>query len=215
MVVFIDGKPAKEAYRRYEVTTLDGHADDYAALKEVLGRRLDRAVQEGIFPELILVDGGRGQLGILSELMAAKGLFAQIEIASLAKARREKVAGRETLRSQERFFRPGMLAPILFPPGSAALHMLQRLRDEAHRFAITYHRQKRKAGLLASQLEQIPGVGAKTRLALLRHFGSLRQLRAATLEELAGAPGIGVKSAQRIYEGLHPLGSKKIGDFQA
>ena len=204
MVVFIDGQPAKEAYRRYEVTTLDGHADDYAALNEVLGRRLERARQEGLFPDLILVDGGRGQLGVLSELIAAKGLDAATEIASIAKARREKVAGSETLRSQERFFRPGDSAPILFPPGSAALHMLQRLRDEAHRFAIAYHRQKRKARLLASQLEAIPGVGPKTRLDLLRHFGSLRQLRAATVDELAAVPGIGAKSAQRIHEGLHP-----------
>ena len=203
MVVFIDGRPAKEAYRRYEVTTLAGHADDYAALGEVLSRRLDRARQEGIFPDLIIVDGGRGQLGILSGLLAAKGLAVPIEIASIAKARREKVAGSETLRSQERFFRPGVLAPILFPPGSAALRMLQRLRDEAHRFAITYHRQKRKARLLASQLEKIPGVGPKTRLELLRHFGSLRQLRAATIEELAATPGLGVKSAKRIYDGLH------------
>lgn len=210
MVVFIDGQPAKEAYRRYEVTTLAGHADDYAALNEVLGRRLDRARQEGIFPDLILVDGGRGQLAVLSGLIAAQGLATQIEIASIAKARREKVAGSETLRSQERFFRPDVLTPILFPPGSPALRMLQRLRDEAHRFAITYHRQKRKARLLASQLEQIPGVGPKTRLELLRHFGSLRQLRAATVEELAAAPGIGVRSAQRIYDGLHQFSGNKI-----
>lgn len=212
MVVFIDGQPAKEAYRRYELTTLDGHADDYAALHEVIGRRLDRAQQEGIFPDLILVDGGRGQLGILSSLLAAKGLAVPIEIASIAKARREKIAGSETLRSQERFFRPGVFAPILFPPGSAALRMLERLRDEAHRFAITYHRQKRKARLLASQLEQIPGVGPKIRLELLRHFGSLRQLRAATIEELAAAPGVGIKSSPRIYAGLHQISDKKIAD---
>lgn len=211
MVVFIDGQPAKEAYRRYEVTTLAGHADDYAALHEVIGRRLDRARQEESFPDLILVDGGRGQLGILSGLLAAKGLTGQIEIASIAKARPEKVSGgRERLRSQERFFRPGVNVPILFPSGSAALRMLQRLRDEAHRFAITYHRQKRKTRLLASQLEQIPGVGPKIRLALLRHFGSLRQLRAATIEELAAAPGVGAKSAPRIYNGLHQTSAKKM-----
>ncbi len=215
MVVFIDGLPAKEAYRRYEVKTLDGHADDYASLHEVLSRRLDRAQQEGIFPDLILVDGGRGQLGILSELIATKGLSVPIEIASIAKARQEKVAGNATLRSQERFFRPGSQMPILFPSGSAALRMLQRLRDEAHRFAITYHRQKRKARLLGSQLEQIPGVGPKTRLELLRFFGSLRQLRAATIEELAAAPGIGVKSARRIYDGLHPAGGHEGVVFQA
>jgi excinuclease ABC subunit C len=148
-------------------------------------------------------------------LLAAKKLTAPIEIASIAKARREKVAGSETLRSQERFFRPGDSAPILFPPGSAALRLLQRLRDEAHRFAITYHRQKRKARLLASQLEEIPGVGPKTRLALLRHFGSLRQLRVATVEELAAAPGIGSKSAKSIYDGLHPSGGRKNNDLQA
>ena len=147
--------------------------------------------------------------------MAAKGLAAPIEMASIAKARREKVTGSETLRSQERFFRPGNSAPILFPPGSAALRMLQRLRDEAHRFAITYHRQKRKVRMLASQLEEIPGVGPKIRLALLRHFGSLRQLRAATIEELAAAPGLGSKSAKRIFEGLHPSGGRKNGDLQA
>ena len=82
--------------------------------------------------------------------------------------------------------------------------MLQRLRDEAHRYAVNYHRHKRKARLLASQLEAIPGVGPKTRLGLLRYFGSLRQLRAATIETLAAAPGIGAKSARRIYDGLHP-----------
>lgn len=215
MVVFIDGQPAKEAYRRYEVTTLAGHADDYAAMNEVLGRRLERAQQEGAFPDLILVDGGRGQLGVLRELLAAKGLAAEIEIASIAKARRERVAGRETLRSQERFFRPERLSPILFPSGSAALRMLQRLRDEAHRFALAYHRQKRKARLLASELEKIPGVGSKIRLGLLRHFGSLRRLQEATLKELAAAPGIGVKSARRIYEGLHPLEVPDVGRMQS
>lgn len=211
MVVFIYGLPAKEAYRRYELKTLAGHADDYAALNEVLNRRLDRAQQEGVFPDLILVDGGLGQLGILNELITSKGLAAPIEIASIAKARREKVAGNTTLRSQERFFRPGSQTPILFPSGSAALRMLQRLRDEAHRFAITYHRQKRKASLLASQLEQIPGVGPKTRLELLRHFGSLRQLRAATMEELSNAPGVGAKTARRIYEGLRQAGDSDMG----
>ena len=135
-----------------------------------------------------------------------------IEIASIAKARREKVAGDATLRSQERFFRPGSPTPILFPPGSASLRMLQRLRDEAHRFAVTYHRQKRKASLLASQLEQIPGIGPKTRLELLRHFGSLRQLRAATMEELSVAPGVGDKTARRIYDGLHPSGDNDMGN---
>jgi excinuclease ABC subunit C len=211
MVVFIDGQPARDAYRRYEVTSLDGHADDYAALGEVLSRRLDRAVQEESFPDLILVDGGRGQLGVLAELIATRGLATQIEIASIAKARQEKVAGRATLRSQERFFRPGVKDPLLFPPGSAALHLLQRLRDEAHRFAITYHRQKRKVQLLASQLEKIPGVGAKTRLGLLRYFGSLRQLRGATLEEVAAAPGIGMKTAKKIYDGLHLSSGHETG----
>lgn len=205
MVVFIDGQPAKDAYRRYEVLSLDGHADDYAALHEVLSRRLERALQEEVFPDLILVDGGRGQLGVLSGLIAAQGLTAQIEIASIAKARREKIAGRETLRSQERFFRPQSGAPIIFPVNSAGLRMLQRLRDEAHRFAITYHRNKRKSRLLGSELEKIPGVGPKTRLGLLRHFGSLRQLRAASIEDLAAAPGLGIKSAKRIYDGLHEI----------
>jgi len=215
MVVFIDGLPAKEAYRRYELKTVAGHADDYASLNEILGRRLDRAQQEGIFPDLILVDGGRGQLRILSDLVAGKGLTAPIEIASIAKARREKVAKKATLRSQERFFRPGSQVPILFPAGSAALRLLQRLRDEAHRFAITYHRKKRQAGLLASQLEQIPGVGPKTRLELLRHFGSLRQLRAASREELAAAPGVGQKTAQRIYEGLRRPNDSDRGDLHS
>ncbi len=180
------------------------------------------AVQIGVVPGAHVGRDSAGStrvdglaLEVLKAHIAAKGLVAQIEIASIAKARREKVAGSETLRSQERFFRPGDLDPILLPSGSAALRMLQRLRNEAHRFAITYHRQKRKARLLGSQLEKIPGVGPKTRLELLRYFGSLRQLRAATLEALAAVPGLGVKSAKRIYDGLHRSRGNDIGDVHA
>lgn len=203
MVVFIDAKPARQAYRRYEVTSLDGQADDYASLYEVLGRRLDRAIRDNVFPELILVDGGRGQLGVLSGLIAERGLTGQTEIAAIAKARQGQGVGKDALRTQERFFRPGREAPILFPPGSAALRVLQHLRDEAHRFALNYHRRKRKTALLHSQLEEIPGIGPKRRLALLRHFGSLRQMRQATVEELASVQRIGMKAASLLYAELH------------
>lgn len=203
MVVFVDGLPVKEAYRRYEVKSLSGQANDYASLAEILGRRLDRAIKERLFPDLIVVDGGRGQLKVLSEVIAARGGGGEVGIVSMAKARKGSVAAQAALRSQDRFFRPGDDAPILFPPGSSALRMLQRLRDEAHRFALAYHRQKRKARSMGSELEAIYGVGPKIRLALLRRFGSLRQLRAATVEEIADLPGIGIKLAKLVYEGLH------------
>lgn len=204
MVVFTDAKPDKDQYRRYEVTTVSGAPDDYAAMREVLLRRLERGIAEGNLPQLIVVDGGKGQLGILEELVAELGLTESIDLASIAKARAGAAAGGSALRSEERFFRPGSGEPILLPRGSVALLALERLRDEAHRFALRYHRQKRAKNLLASQLEAIPGIGPKRRLALLRHFGSLRKVREATLAELAAAPKIGVAAAEKVYAQLHP-----------
>lgn len=200
MVVFIDGCPAKDQYRRYEVESVAGAPDDYASMREVLSRRLKRGMQEGNLPDFILVDGGKGQLAILTGLLSAEGLTDTIEIASIAKARPEKKEGIRTLRGEERFFRPGSDAPIILAQGSSALKTLARMRDEAHRFAVAYHRKKRDKSFLQSELAKIPGVGAKRRLALLRHFGSVQRMREATVEDFAQVSGIGPAGAQVIFD---------------
>ncbi|MFO7982659.1 MAG: excinuclease ABC subunit UvrC, partial [Desulfuromonadales bacterium] len=189
MVVTIDGEPAKQEYRRFKIRTVEG-ADDYASLYEVLKRRLKRGIEEEKLPDFILIDGGKGQLSVLSAVLNELGLEDRIAAAGIAKSRIvANVKGRAVERSEERFFLPGRKNPITLRSGSPALFMLERLRDEAHRFAITYHRKLRSKGALRSSLENIPGVGEKRRKMLLRHFGSLKKVREASLEELETSPG--------------------------
>jgi excinuclease ABC subunit C len=178
--------------------------DDYASLYEILKRRLARGINEDILPDLILIDGGKGQLSILKAVVEELALAGRIEIASIAKSRvLANVRGKAVERSEERFFLPGRKNPVLLRQGSPALFMLERLRDEAHRFAITYHRKLRGKEALRSSLEDIPGVGPSRRKALIRHFGSLKKVREATLEELKRMPGLPEKVAEEIYGFLH------------
>jgi excinuclease ABC subunit C len=199
MAVLIDGEPATDEYRRYQIKTVVG-ADDYASLTEVISRRLERGLKEEKLPDMILIDGGKGQLGVLAEVLQSFSLSGRIGAVGIAKSRVvANVRGKAVDRSEERFFLPGRKNPVNFRSGSAALFLLERLRDEAHRFAITYHRKLRSKQQLQSSLEEIEGIGPKRRKALLKHFGSLKKVKQASLEELQQMPGLPQELAERIF----------------
>ncbi|MBA7630252.1 UvrABC system protein C [subsurface metagenome] len=191
MVVFDQGKSKPAHYRRFRIKTVSG-ADDYAMLQEVLKRRFKRISDASntwaVLPDLVLIDGGKGQLNSAREAMREAGAES-IPVASLAK-------------ENEEIFAPGKRQPIVLPRSSPGLQLLQRLRDEAHRFAITYHRRIRKREAFASALDSIPGIGPKRKRALLKQFGSVRSIRTASEEELAAASGMSQSLAKKIKEYL-------------
>ncbi|MDH4136847.1 MAG: excinuclease ABC subunit UvrC, partial [Anaerolineae bacterium] len=201
MVVFAKGVPRKSDYRRFKIRTVEG-ADDYAMMQEVLRRRFRKAVGNTreigelakdtawtILPDLIVVDGGKGQLNAALEVMDEYGLREAVPVVGLAKER-------------EAIFAPDRPEPILLPGGSQGLFLMQRIRDEAHRFALQYHRRLREKQTLTSTLEDIPGIGPKRRQALLKHFGSFEGIRAATMEELMAVPGMTRRAAEQVKEHL-------------
>lgn len=204
-VVFVAGEPSKKDYRQYKMKEVTSQ-DDFASMHEVLSRRL-RKVAEGIedAPDLLVIDGGKGQLGQAVAVLEDLGLEQVIDVISLAKARVDKVGfdDEAVTRTPERVFVPGRKNPIILKQNSAELFLLQRLRDEAHRTAITFHKKLRRKKTLRSSLEDISGVGKATRQDLLRHFGSLKKIKAATLDELLDVPRIGKKTAKAIYEYFH------------
>jgi excinuclease ABC subunit C len=240
-----DGEADKAGYRRYKVKGVAGQ-DDFAMLHEVITRRLRRALSEGSFPDLLVIDGGKGQLA--AALAAARDLGVPVkpvagndgapfvELIGLAKSRllegpalgTTRVVGRrsrrvapgatalveavqaaeqgfvpEAARSPERVFLPGRKDPVVLRQNSAELFLLTRLRDEAHRFAITFHRKLRRERNFQSVLESIPGVGEGRKKALLRHFGALKRVREATVEELAGVEGFGERQARAVFDFFH------------
>lgn len=206
-VVFTDAAPDKDQYRRYGIRGVIGQ-DDFAMMKEVLGRRFRPARGEpDPAPDLLVVDGGVGQLNVARAVLAELGI-PDVPLASLAKSRvidTRSAADRSQApeHSPERVFLPGRKNPVILRQNSNELHLLQRLRDEAHRFAITYHRQRRTKRTLTSVLEDIPGVGPTRRRQLLTTFGSLKRLREADLESLKAVPGLPTTVAERIFEQLH------------
>jgi excinuclease ABC subunit C len=200
MVVFEDGLPKRQDYRRFEIKGVAGQ-DDFASMEEMLRRRIARLQADAgrvdgearrrrfaYPPSLIVVDGGRGQLAVATGVLADAGLH--IPAIGLAK------------RLEEVYF-PDRPDPLLIPRGSESLFVLQHLRDEAHRFAITYHRQKRDRRALTSPLDEIPGVGPTRKRALLKRFGSLARLRRASADEIAATPGLGPDLARTIHDALH------------
>jgi excinuclease ABC subunit C len=189
MVVWQDGEMRKDEYKRYKIRTVTG-TDDFASMREVLTRRYGRALEgEGVFPDLVLLDGGRGQLGAGMKALEDLGLD-YLPIASLAK-RAEEV------------YTPERLEPLVLDMGSPALQTLQKIRDEAHRFAISYHKKLRQRRTIASVLDEIPGVGPTVRTNLLKTLGSARGVRAASVAELASVPKVTPRLAQRIHEFFH------------
>jgi len=243
-VSFKDGEPDKANYRRYKVKGVAGQ-DDFAMLHEVVTRRLRRAIGEGVFPDLLVIDGGKGQLN--AALAAAKDLGVPtkpvpgnegapfVELVGLAKSRlidaasmgttrvirgrgrrpsaaaalvdavetQEKGFVPEAARTPERVFLPGRKDPVVLRQNSAELFVLARLRDEAHRFAITFHRKLRRERNFQSVLDQIPGIGEGRKKALLRELGSLRRIKEATVEELLGVEGFGEKQAALVFDFFH------------
>ncbi|MBW2187926.1 MAG: excinuclease ABC subunit C, partial [Deltaproteobacteria bacterium] len=199
MVVTIDGEPDKAAYRHYRIKTVAG-SDDYASLHEVLSRRLSRGLEENDLPDMVLIDGGKGQLSMVEDVMTQLGLMARIDLVSIAKSRvKRNVRGQAVERSEERFFRPGRKNPVVLRQGSPALFMLERLRDEAHRFAITHHRKIRSKASLESELEKIVGIGPGRRKALLKHCGSVNKIKQSSLDELRQVPGLPEAAALSVY----------------
>jgi excinuclease ABC subunit C len=200
-VSFDEGQADKSRYRRYRVRTVEGQ-DDFASLYEVLKRRFARGLVEDDMPDLLVIDGGKGQLGVAVAVLDELGIQT-VDVASLAKDRvASDVRGTEIQRSEERVFLPQRKNPVILPRNSNALFLLQRVRDEAHRFAITFHRELRNRERLRSTLDDVPGIGPERRRRLLRHFGSARRLAEATPEEIATVPGINATLAAAVAERL-------------
>jgi excinuclease ABC subunit C len=199
-VVFQDAVPKKAHYRKFGIKRVEGQ-DDFAMMAEVVSRRFARmrSVSADDYdesfaavPNLVIIDGGKGQL---SAALAAMQAYDLPRVAVIALAKRA-----------EEVFVPGRPDPIVLEPGSAGLQLLQRIRDEAHRFALGFHRQRRDAQARESILDALPGVGPARKRALIRHFGSPERLLAASSEELEGVPGVPAKTGRQIYEALHKAG---------
>jgi excinuclease ABC subunit C len=200
-VAATDGEPDKARYRHYRIKSLQ-RQDDFASMHEVISRRLTRGLEEGELPDLLVIDGGKGQLA--SALAAVKDLGVEgVDVVALAKSRDLEVHDRdaESARSPERVFIPGRKDPIVLRQNSAELYLLARLRDEAHRFALTFQQKSLRRGTVRSALEELPGVGEVRRKLLLRHFGSFKRVREAPIEELAEV--LGPTVAERIHAALH------------
>jgi len=206
MVVFDEGEPQRSRYRRFKVRSGDG-ADDFGMMYEVLTRRFRRAKEEGDLPDLVVVDGGKGQLNVALAVFQELGITG-VDAVALAKMRAERAPrSREVRHSPERVFLPERKNPLILRRNSTALFLLQRIRDEAHRFALSYHKKLRKKARMRSVLEDVAGVGAGRRRALLRHFGSVARIRQATCEEISQVPGVSVHLARQIKTHLESIAS--------
>ena len=206
MVVFEDGLSKRSDYRRFKVKSVPGN-DDYAAMEEVLTRRLTALKQPDAVPadgrprrfayrpNLIVVDGGKGQLGVAERVVRELGLEDEVELASLAK-------------QFEEVYRPGSPDPVRLRRGSDALYLLQRLRDEAHRFAITFHRERRGKRMTRSILDDIPGLGPARKARLVKEMGGVNAVRAASLEELLSRSWLPDQVGLAVYDAIHIPGDE-------
>lgn len=193
LVCFTFGDPSPKDFRHYKIRTVSG-PDDYAMMEEVLERRLSRAIAEHTLPDLFVVDGGKGQLGMAMRVADRLGITAELDWIGIAKEREEE---------GEKLFKPGRKNPIILPAHNPVLLFLMRVRDESHRFGITFHRKLRQKSTLASQLDQIPGIGNDRKKRLLKHLGSLKRIQDASQKTLAEVKGIGPELAKEIYIFFH------------
>lgn len=198
-VVFEDGVPNKDQYRRYKINTVKG-TNDFESMREVLTRRFKHAELD--LPDLVVIDGGKGQLGIATEVFKEIGQSG-IPVVGLAKARTDSdFSSSEVRGSEERFFLPGRQNPVIFKTSSEAFRILVSIRDEAHRFAITYHRKLRESTSLESELDQISGLGPVRKKTLLTAFSSIDEIRSADVEKIASLKGFNLASAEVLLEEL-------------
>lgn len=203
MVCFENNLPDKRGYKKFKIRSVSGQ-DDFASMAEVIRRRYTKAKEEGMLPDLILIDGGKGQLNAALDELKMLGIQ-QPDVIGLAKAR----SGEEgAVREFERVFLPGVEEPVILEPTSATTHLVARVRDEAHRFAITYHRKLRAKRAIHSELDDIPGIGEKRKKALLRHFGSLEKIKQAAPAVLAAAPLMTKQASEKVREFF---GRKDVG----
>lgn len=193
LVCFVQGDKAAGRYRHYRIRSQDT-PDDYAMMGEVLDRRLEKGLERDDLPDLLLLDGGKGQLQVAMAALARFDLGGRIDLVAIAKEKAEE---------GEKLFRPGRKNPVLLPAHSPVLLYLMRIRDEAHRFGITFHRRLRGREQLQSRLDAIEGIGPKRKQQLLRTLGSLRRVAEADLDTLAAVPGIGPELARQIHTSLH------------
>lgn len=188
LVCFSQGEPDKNNYRHYRIKTMDT-PNDYGMMKEVLERRFTRGIEENNLPDLFVVDGGKGQLGMAMDVAARLGITDELDWIGIAKERQDE---------GEKLYKPGRKNPILLPAHNPVLLYLMRIRDESHRYGITLHRKLRNKSTLTSELDEIDGIGEEKKKALLRHLGSLKRVRSASLEDLLEVKGIGRELAQHI-----------------
>jgi excinuclease ABC subunit C len=202
MVFFEDGKPNKERYRHFKIKTIEG-ADDYGMMYEVLLRRYQKAAEENDLPDLVLLDGGRGQLNVAQEVLKELEIKG-VDLISLAKERTIEKPGYSGLRkTEEKVFHPQFKEPMILGRHSPILHLLDRIRDEAHRFAVAYHKKVRSRETVKSELGEIPGIGPVRQKELLKFFGTVEEIKEATEEELAKAPKMNPTSAENVYRFYH------------
>lgn len=204
-VVFIDSEPDKSLYRRYKMRLQKGQ-DDFGSLREMLDRRFQKVASgDDDGPDLAVIDGGKGQLGQALAVLEDLGVH-DVDVVALAKSRTHKTGfdDREITHSAERVFLRGRKNPVILKKNSAELYLLQRLRDEAHDFAINYHKTLRRKQSLRSSLNEIPGVGPRTKRDLLRHFGSLKRIKQASIDDLLEVDGVGPSTAGAVHGYFHP-----------
>jgi len=202
LVCFKKGEPNTTGFRHYKIRTVTG-PDDYAMMAEVLERRLKRGIEEETLPDLFVVDGGKGQLGMAMNVAGQLEISDKIDWIGIAKERDNE---------GEKLYKPGRKNPILLPAHNPVLLYLMRIRDESHRFGITFHRKLRRQTTLRSQLDHIEGIGPDRKKKLLKHFGSLKRIKKAQLYKLCQVPGIGPNTAEKIYRHFHPHRQKRVNN---
>jgi len=201
MVVFEGGEPLKSRYRHFRIRSSLG-ADDYGKMYEILTRRYQRTLQGGALPDLLMVDGGKGQMNVALGVLKELGIDG-VDVIGLAKDRVKKGHAQALKRKGERIFLPKRKEPISLRKTSPALHLLQHIRDESHRFAITYHKKLRHKEDFHSLLDEIPGIGRERKKQLLRHFKSVDKIGEASIEELGSIPKMNRKAAQQLFSFFH------------
>jgi len=196
MVVFKNGKACKSLFRQYKIKTVANHNDDYAYMSEALKRRYGKGEESKPFPDLLIVDGGKGQLNIAVSVIKELGLEGAFDIISIAK-KDEKQGD-----TDDKIYKPGRANPVNFSREKDLLLFLQQIRDKAHHYALSFHRKQRGATAINSLLDTIPGIGKKRKQILLKHFSSIKNIRAATIDELIALPGMNRKAAEEIKKVL-------------